>query len=154
MTVRENPSFALHRAWEYRSDAWIHSHSNSHRKVLRYAPRWESLSWYLVGHETSVKESANPPLVVILFQIIRAANMLLFDKDIGHAPLARFLFKVVLKLSAVFPLIELEYDGFDFGVFCCKKSFGLFAIWTPALGEHNNGISSYGVIDNFFGGGH
>lgn len=33
---------------------------------------WESLSWYLVGHETSVEESANPPIVVTLFQIIRA----------------------------------------------------------------------------------
>jgi len=80
--------------------------------------------------------------------------MLLFDKDIGYTPLTSFLLQVVLELSTIIPFVELDDDRFDFGVSGCKKSLGPFTIWTPALGEHNNGVSIYGVIDNFFGGRH
>jgi len=80
--------------------------------------------------------------------------MLLFDKDIGYTPLASFLLQVILKLPTVIPFVQLEDDRFDLGVFSCKKSLGPFTIWTPALGEHNNGVSIYGVIDNLFGGRH
>jgi len=76
------------------------------------------------------------------------------DKDVGDATLAGFLLEVILKLSTVLPFVELEDDRFDARVFCRKKCFGPFAIWAPTLGEHNNGVSGYGVIDDFFGGRH